>query len=36
MKSPPKQLRDDEAYEAVEAFIKKHARTKAKAGAAKS
>ena len=33
MKSPPKQLRDDEAYEAVEAFIKKHARTKSKKSA---
>jgi myo-inositol-1-phosphate synthase len=26
MKSPPKQLRDDEAHDAVEQFIKKHAR----------
>ena len=31
MKSPPKQLRDDEAFDAVEQFIKKHARKKAKA-----
>jgi myo-inositol-1-phosphate synthase len=34
MKSPPKQLRDDQAYEAVEAFIKKYARPKTKTGAA--
>jgi myo-inositol-1-phosphate synthase len=36
MKSPPKQIRDDEAYNLVESFIKKHARKKAKtpAGAA--
>ena len=33
MKSPPKQVQDDEAYDLVEAFIKKHARTKAKAPA---
>jgi myo-inositol-1-phosphate synthase len=33
MKSPPKQIADDEAYEAVEAFIKQHARVKAKATA---
>jgi len=26
MKSPPKQLPDDEAHSAVEAFIKKYAR----------
>jgi hypothetical protein len=26
MKSPPKQLKDDDAYAAVEQFIKKHAR----------
>jgi myo-inositol-1-phosphate synthase len=31
MKSPPKQLRDDEAFDAVEQFIKKHARKKSKA-----
>jgi myo-inositol-1-phosphate synthase len=30
MKSPPKQIRDDEAYDLVESFIKKHARTRAK------
>jgi myo-inositol-1-phosphate synthase len=30
MKSPPKQLRDDEAYDAVEQFIKKNARKTAK------
>jgi myo-inositol-1-phosphate synthase len=30
MKSPPKQIVDDEAYEATEAFIRKHARTTAK------
>jgi myo-inositol-1-phosphate synthase len=28
MKSPPRQLRDDAAYEATEAFIKKYARTR--------
>jgi myo-inositol-1-phosphate synthase len=33
MKSPPKQLPDDEAYEAVEAFIKKYAEKSAKATA---
>jgi myo-inositol-1-phosphate synthase len=33
MKSPPKQVQDDEAYDLVEAFIKKHARKKAKAPA---
>jgi myo-inositol-1-phosphate synthase len=33
MKSPPKQIRDDEAYDLVESFIKKHARKKAKAPA---
>ena len=33
MKSPPKQIRDDEAHDAVEQFIKRNARTKAKAGA---
>ncbi|MGH3130524.1 MAG: inositol-3-phosphate synthase [Gaiellaceae bacterium] len=30
MKSPPKQVVDDEAYEATERFIKQHARAKAK------
>jgi len=30
MKSPPKQVVDDEAYELTEAFIKKHARKSAK------
>ncbi len=30
MKSPPKQIRDDEAHDLVETFIRKHARTKAK------
>ncbi|HEU5278864.1 MAG TPA: inositol-3-phosphate synthase [Gaiellaceae bacterium] len=29
MKSPPKQVRDDDAYEATEAFIRENARTKA-------
>jgi hypothetical protein len=33
MKSPPKQIADDDAYEQVEAFIKQHARVKAKAAA---
>jgi myo-inositol-1-phosphate synthase len=33
MKSPPKQIVDDEAYEATESFIKKHARKPAKAPA---
>jgi len=33
MKSPPKQLQDDEAHDLTEAFIKKHARKTAKAGA---
>ncbi len=31
MKSPPRQMPDDEAYDAVEAFIKKYARTAAPA-----
>jgi myo-inositol-1-phosphate synthase len=31
MKSPPKQMPDDEAHAAVERFIKQHARTAAKA-----
>jgi myo-inositol-1-phosphate synthase len=34
MKSPPKQMRDDEARDAVESFIKKYRRTAAKAKAA--
>jgi myo-inositol-1-phosphate synthase len=34
MKSPPRQLPDDEAHEAVEAFIREHARAKTKATAA--
>jgi len=33
MKSPPKQIVDDEAYELSEAFIKQNARTAAKAPA---
>jgi myo-inositol-1-phosphate synthase len=33
MKSPPRQIVDDEAYEATESFIAAHARTKAKASA---
>jgi hypothetical protein len=33
MKSPPKQIRDDEARELTERFITKHARTKTKAAA---
>jgi myo-inositol-1-phosphate synthase len=33
MKSPPKQLRDDDAHDAVERFIKQHARKRAKAAA---
>jgi myo-inositol-1-phosphate synthase len=35
MKSPPKQIVDDEAHELVESFIKKNVRTNAKATAAK-
>jgi myo-inositol-1-phosphate synthase len=31
MKSPPKQIRDDEARDQIERFIKQHARTKTKA-----
>jgi myo-inositol-1-phosphate synthase len=31
MKSPPKQIPDDEAYDAVERFIKQHKRTAAPA-----
>ena len=34
MKSPPKQLQDDDAYDAVEAFIKKYSRASAKPKAA--
>jgi hypothetical protein len=30
MKSPPKQVADDEAYEATEKFIRDNARTSAK------
>jgi hypothetical protein len=30
MKSPPKQIVDDEAYDLVEAFIKRYARKTAK------
>jgi myo-inositol-1-phosphate synthase len=33
MKSPPKQIRDDDAREATERFIRQHARQQAKAGA---
>ena len=33
MKSPPKQIDDDDAYDAVEAFIKQYARKKARAKA---
>src|SRR6059036_3784033 len=33
MKSPPVQIVDDEAYEATEAFIREHARTKAEQAA---
>ena len=33
MKSPPKQLQDDDAYDAVEAFIKKYAKKTAKTAA---
>ena len=33
MKSPPKQIQDDEARDLTEAFIKKHARKTARAGA---
>jgi myo-inositol-1-phosphate synthase len=33
MKSPPKQIRDDEAHEQIERFIVKNARTKTKAAA---
>jgi myo-inositol-1-phosphate synthase len=36
MKSPPKQLRDDEAFDAVEQFIKKNARKGAKQKAAQT
>jgi hypothetical protein len=34
MKSPPKQIRDDEAREGIERFIKQHARVKTKAATA--
>jgi myo-inositol-1-phosphate synthase len=33
MKSPPKQIADDDAYEATERFIKQHTRTRARAAA---
>ena len=33
MKSPPKQLRDDDAHDAVERFIKQHARKRTRAAA---
>jgi hypothetical protein len=33
MKSPPKQIQDDEAYDLVEQFIKKNAQKTAKAAA---
>jgi myo-inositol-1-phosphate synthase len=33
MKSPPKQIVDDEAFEAVEKFIQQNQRTKQKAAA---
>jgi hypothetical protein len=33
MKSPPKQIVDDEAYDATERFIKQNARTAVKATA---
>jgi hypothetical protein len=33
MKSPPKQIRDDEARELTERFIKQNARTKTRAKA---
>jgi hypothetical protein len=33
MKSPPKQIRDDEAHELIERFITKNALTKEKAPA---
>jgi myo-inositol-1-phosphate synthase len=36
MKSPPKQIPDDEAHDLVEAFIKKHARKATAASAAKA
>jgi hypothetical protein len=31
MKSPPKQIDDDDAHDGVESFIKRHARNKARA-----
>jgi myo-inositol-1-phosphate synthase len=36
MKSPPKQVRDDEAFEATEKFIRDHARQQAKTPATPS
>jgi myo-inositol-1-phosphate synthase len=36
MKSPPKQIQDDEAYDLVEQFIKKNARMAEREGLAKS
>ena len=36
MKSPPKQIRDDEARELTERFIKQNGRTKPKQAAAKA
>jgi hypothetical protein len=33
MKSPPKQMRDDDAHDAVERFIKQYARKRAKSAA---
>ncbi len=33
MKSPPKQIDDDDAFDGVEAFIKQHARKQARAKA---
>ena len=36
MKSPPKQIRDDEAHEAIERFIRETSRTKTKAAPAKA
>jgi hypothetical protein len=36
MKSPPKQVPDDEAYEATEKFIRDHARKPVKERAATS
>jgi myo-inositol-1-phosphate synthase len=36
MKSPPKQIQDDEAYDLVEQFIKKNARVTEREGVAKA